>query len=93
MRTASYQHSTVKKKVAYEWSPAMRRAPIDGVVGLQVTVSQTGCVRYVETRRSLQPIYDLATIQAATEWLYTPAMADGTAVESRTNIAFNVMHD
>jgi TonB family protein len=91
-RVESYQFATVKKKVAYQWSPAMRRYPIDGVVRLAATVSQTGCIRYVETRRSLQPIYDLATIQAAKAWQYVPASANGTPVESRTNIAFDVLH-
>jgi hypothetical protein len=91
-RVEAYTLPAVKKKVSYEWSPAMSRRQLDGVVRLAAAISQTGCVRYVETRRSLEPIYDLATIQAMKQWEFVPASADGAPVESRYNVAFEVAH-
>lgn len=88
----AFTPSGVKKRVSYEWSPVMSRLPVDGVVWLSAVVSQTGCVRYVETQRSLDPVFDLATIQAMTQWVYEPGSADGTPVESGANVVFEVSH-
>lgn len=80
----------VTKKVSYATPDAARRLQLTGVVRVAALVSHTGCVSYVETRRSLHPLYDLAIIYAMKDWRYAPATVQGTPVEGVASVSFEV---
>lgn len=82
----------VTKKVSYETPDAARRLQLTGVVRVSALVSHTGCVSYVETRRSLHPLYDLAIIYAMKDWRYAPATVQGAPVEGVASVSFEVIH-
>ncbi len=77
----------VKALPAARYPDRVRQQGIRGVVVVTVELSSTGCVRSVETDRSLHPALDLEAIQAALMAAIDPMHIDGQPVATRLSVA------
>ncbi|HEX5475746.1 MAG TPA: energy transducer TonB [Vicinamibacterales bacterium] len=76
-----------KPPPAYPVDAVRRR--VQGTVGIQATLSSTGCVRSARVVRSVDPALDLAALRAVAEWSYSPARKDGVAVPVLLTVTVN----
>jgi len=70
----------VKKSYA-KYPEAAKQKKIQGVVSLNLLISETGKVLEVKVTQSANPILDEAAIRAVHDWLYEPATKDGVPVK------------
>jgi TonB family protein len=68
--------------VAPRYPSSVTVASTGGSVGLEATISAQGCVSRLHVRRSLSQPLDLSALIAVSQWRYTPATANGTAVDA-----------
>lgn len=62
------------KTVRPSYPDAIQRAHVEGLVWLQLVISETGRIESVIVTRSLHPILDQCAIDAAQRWKYRPAL-------------------
>jgi TonB family protein len=63
-----------------EYDDASRKAKIEGVVEVQITVTKDGLVRDAKIRRSLCEALDKKAIEAVSQWKFSPATKYGKPV-------------
>jgi TonB family protein len=66
-----------------------RRAHVEGIVVLQVAISETGTIEDVSVLKSLAPGLDMAAADAVRRWKFKPATKDGNAVPVLFNLTIN----
>jgi len=82
------------KTVRPVYPDAVQHARIEGIVWLQLIISETGRIESVVVTRSLHPILDQCAIDAAQKWKYRPALLNRRPVRVIVNVAvrFSVNH-
>jgi periplasmic protein TonB len=75
------------KTVRPVYPDAAQRAHIEGIVWLQLIISETGRIESVVVTRSLHPILDQCAIDAAQQWKYRPALLNRHPVRVVVNVA------
>ena len=58
----------------------IRRAGLEGVVILEATISETGCVGAVTVLKGVAPPLDFQSARAVSQWRYRPATVEGRPV-------------
>lgn len=66
-----------------------RRAHINGIVVLEIAVSETGTVEHVSVLKSLAAGLDMAAADAVRKWTFKPAMKDGKPVPALFNLTIS----
>ena len=79
----------VVTRVEPVYPESYRRARINGLVIVQLALSDTGAIEDVRVLRSLAPEADLAAITAARQWKFEPGTKAGKAVPVLFNLTFN----
>lgn len=69
------------KKTFAKYPDAARQRKLEGVVSLNLLVSETGQVTDVKVVKSANPILDDAAVKAVREWVYEPAKKKGVPVK------------
>jgi TonB family protein len=62
--------------------------PIDGVVEVEVVVGTTGTVLDARVSKTLRPTADEASVSAARQWTFTPAVRSGYPVAALVRLRF-----
>jgi len=70
-------------------TPIMTQQASDRGV-IEVVINEQGRVEAATIRRSVHPMYDSQLLQAARDWRYQPAIANGVPVKYRKMIQINV---
>ncbi len=78
----------IVKQVDPRYPEAAVRAGVPGTVYLRLWVDKAGKVRRAEVARSDNTIFDSAAVQAATQWLFTPAIMNHKPVSVWVTIPF-----
>jgi TonB family protein len=68
---------------------AARESRTSGLVILEATISNRGCVRDVVVIRSPSPILSIAAVQAVSQWAYAPALIAGQPVDVLMTVTVN----
>jgi TonB family protein len=76
------------RRVEPEYPPSEIAAAVRGEVGLAVAIDAQGRVTDVTIVNGLSPAMDAAAVSAARQWLWTPALQNGTPRASRIRLAF-----
>ena len=69
------------KKVGAKYPDAAKRERLEGIVGLDILISETGQVIDVKVTKSANAILDQAAIEAVRQWTYKPATKKGVVVK------------
>lgn len=69
------------KKVGAKYPDSAKRERLEGMVGLDILVSETGQVIDVKVTKSANPILDQAAVDAVKQWVYSPATKKGVVVK------------
>ena len=72
-----------------EYSEAARKAKLNGSVVLAVAVSEKGHVDDVKVVRSSNQVFEPNAIDAAKQWVFSPATKDGKPIAAQENIEMN----
>jgi protein TonB len=64
-------------------------AQLSGVVILEAAVDTEGCVESVKVLRSRHPLLDQASIEALSQWRYSPLQLNGRATPFVLTVTFN----
>ncbi len=75
-----------------EYPEAAKAVGVEGAVGVEVTVDETGHVIAAEAV-SGHPLLRSASVEAARKWTFTPTVVDGAPVEVIGTITFNFLLD
>lgn len=78
----------VVKHVEPQYPKAAVRADIQGTVSLNLWVDKTGKVRKAEIVRSDNHIFDNSSVDAAMQWVFTPAIMDNKPVAVWITVPF-----
>jgi protein TonB len=74
------------------YPPGARDAGIQGVVILDVVISEEGSIIQADIVRSI-PELDQAAVDAVTQWKYEPTLLNGESVEVEMNVTINFSLD
>jgi len=77
---------TVIRRVDAEYSPAALSARVQGTVVLETVIGDDGIPKVARVVRSLGYGLDESAIRAVEQWVFRPAMKDGTPVKAAINI-------
>lgn len=69
-----------------EYPYAMRRIGDDGTVVLRLLVRKTGVVDQVHVLRSTNPGLDEAAVDAALDWVFSPAIKNGLPIDAELQV-------
>ena len=85
------QLSKIIKKVEPEYPELAKRARVQGVVVLSITVDETGHVSEVRVIRG-HPLLDPSAIGAVQQWVFSPTLLNGqpVPVQSTITVVFNL---
>ena len=78
----------VVSKVQPQYPPMARQLKVEGMVEMQVNITDTGAVDTVSTV-SGNPILARAALDALKKWKFTPFKSEGKAVKATTVISLN----
>ena len=78
---------TQLSKVQPEYPLSAQDDRVSGVVVVQATISQTGCVATAEVVRSRDLRLDWAALRAIAAWTYSPTLVDGKPVPTIMTVA------
>ncbi len=78
----------IVKRVSPRYPAAALRAGISGTVFLRMWVNKMGRVHKAEVTRGGNPLFDSAAVQAATQWIYTPAIMNHKPVSVWVTVPF-----
>lgn len=70
------------------YSPEALAAGIDGVVGLEITISETGTVADAQVLKSV-PLLDEQALEAVREWRFDPTIVNGRPVPVKMKVQVN----
>jgi TonB family protein len=89
--TTTAEPPMVMSRVSVRYPRTAHRLWVSGYVTLRVDVAASGCVRGVETERSLHPLVDIEAVRVAVQSDIRPMKVAGQAVASRLlmNIGFD----
>jgi TonB family protein len=62
---------------------------VEGLVTVESTIAETGCVSGAKIVRSVHPQLDLAAIVAVSGWEFTPTMVDGRSMPVAMSVSVN----
>jgi TonB family protein len=74
----------------FTYPRAAQKSGVSGAVLVDVTMNHNGCVTSARTRRGLGPIIDLAVVQSAARWKFTPPTFNATPVAGGFTIVYDV---
>ena len=80
--------AAIVSKVPPEYPAMAKQLKVEGMVEMQVIITDTGTVDTVSTV-SGNPILARAATDALKKWKFTPFKADGKAVKATTTISLN----
>jgi len=80
---------TIIKRGHLRYPEIARKAGLEGTVWVKIWVGKTGKPRKVVIQKSASEIFDQAAIEAAMQYLFTPALINGKPVEVWVSIPFN----
>jgi TonB family protein len=66
-----------------------RRARVEGIVILQLAISETGAIEDVSVLKSVAPGLDMAAVDAVRGWTFKPATKEGKPVPVLFNLTIN----
>jgi len=73
--------SRLIKQVKPEYPELARRARVQGVVIMLVTVNEEGNVEDVQVSRGVHPLLDEAAVAAVKQWKYSPILLNGEPIK------------
>ena len=76
-------------RVNPEYPEVARKARVEGVAILEVTITQNGNVQNVKVLRGVHPLLDQAAVNAVKQWRYKPAILNGKPVEVHSTVTVN----
>ena len=79
---------SIVKRVAPTYPTALRERGIQGYATVEMVIDSTGRVTAAEAVRSTRPAFAKMAVQAAKQWHFSPAEADGKKITSRVQIPF-----
>ncbi len=82
------QNSKLIHKVQPQYPETARLAGVEGIVLLQVLVSQDGVVSDIEILRG-HPLLNEAAISAVRQWRYSPTLLNGSSIPTIATVTVN----
>ncbi|MFL6247823.1 MAG: energy transducer TonB [Thermoanaerobaculia bacterium] len=86
---APIQPPVVVNRVEPQYPESYRRAGVNGLVILEVAISDKGDVENVGVLKSVAPGLDMAAVAAVRQWKFRPATKDGKPVPVLFNLTIN----
>ena len=77
---ATVEAPIIVERVEPVYRPSFRRGGKQGVVILEATIGEDGCVREIRLKKRVDPALDLEAARAVTQWKYRPAKYQGRPV-------------
>lgn len=88
LNAVSDREPVVKKSVNPVYPEEAKAKGIEGKVYLSILVDTGGKVKEAKVLKSDNPVFDTPAIDAARQWLFSPAIKDGKAVEAWLTMPF-----
>ena len=85
LRSDTGHASHLLRIVTAPYPPPAKRAKIQGVVRMMVTIAKDGTVKHIELK-SGHPLLVESAMNAVKQWIYRPALLNGEAVEIQTSV-------
>jgi len=77
------------RNVAPVYPETAKTARLQGVVLVEASISESGCVRSLKVLRSAAGMLDLSALDAVSGWVYTPTLLDGVPVPVTMTVTVN----
>lgn len=84
----SDREPTVKKSVSPSYPEEAKAKGIEGKVYVSIRVDITGKVKEAKIVKSDNEVFNSAALDAAKQWLFSPALKDGKPVEAWMTMPF-----